>query len=551
MGNRMSRALGGSLVLLVAAGALNACTQFAPYRLKTVTSPPAPITYDRVDCFSGRRAPTLQPCDGEVAGNYSVQHRYYRYQNLRDDGTVETRLADYHMAFVEFDDQGWFADRRQMEALFMLLKDLEQGDRHVLILLYAHGWKHNADRCDSNVHCFSRLVERMDILERHLDDVMAKQKCGGKGGRDVAPRHVVAVYVGWRGLSVEGALLSNISFWTRKATAERVGRGGVKELLVRLNDYRRIRNPQHDEFKTQLVITGHSFGGLVIYSALSHALVDRAARVQRERGTSDTAYSVATSFGDFVVLVNPAFEGSLYEPLFNVATNRCYSERQRPVMLIVTSSADDATGIDFPAARFFNTLFEHAGSAAQGESIRQTVGHDPRYESHRLEWRGGSAPAGPIPGEPECGCQYLGLTEDFKWWEFTATAASKLVCRPYTEKERAERVPPPLTPVIENGRRVYRLYGDDVALSGDMSYSANYPYLVITADPEIIPDHNSIYREPFVEFLQKFFLFHVANARPFENDMCYRELPGCLAGSPIPCERSCQRPNGAACTSQE
>ena len=70
------------------------------------------------------------------------------------------RTGTYHMAFVEFDDQGWFHDRRQMEALFMLLQNLEKDGRHVLLLAYAHGWKHNASACDDNVICFARLVEQ-------------------------------------------------------------------------------------------------------------------------------------------------------------------------------------------------------------------------------------------------------------------------------------------------------------------------------------------------------------------------------------------------------
>jgi len=490
---------------------------------------------------------------------YAIQHRHYQYQDRTENKTTEIRSGEYHMAFVEFDDQGWFADRRQMEALFMLLGELEAGNRHTLMLVYAHGWKHNASACDNNVYCFSRLVERMDILERNLGSAGARDEKD-----DGPPRHVVAIYIGWRGLSVKGELLSNISFWTRKATAERVGRGGVKELLTRLEDYRRIRNPQHDELKTQLVITGHSFGGLAIHAALSHAVVERAVGVSREpasRAEGVTKYRTARSYGDLIVLVNPAFEGSLYEPLLHVATNRCYGRDQRPVMLTVTSVGDTATGLAFPLGRGLDTLFEHAGSTAQGESIRQTVGHDPRYETHQLKWRGSKAQRGSgqevrVAEEEECGCPYLDRTEDFKWWEFVGQGQLPgqgelpLVRRPQTEAGRAASPPPPLPADIESGRRIYRAYGDQVALSGDMKYSANYPYLVITTDAEIIASHNAIYSEPFVEFLHKFFLVHIANGRPFEADVCHRDFAGCLPGGLIPCERSCQLQTGEACTSQ-
>ena len=41
----------------------------------------------------------------------------------------ERMAGDYYLSFVEFDDQGWFADRRQMDALFALLKRLEEKDK--------------------------------------------------------------------------------------------------------------------------------------------------------------------------------------------------------------------------------------------------------------------------------------------------------------------------------------------------------------------------------------------------------------------------------------
>jgi hypothetical protein len=534
----MSGSLRCVLSLVLAGSVLTGCTRFDPHRTTTITEPPKPVALETVECWSGLKEPKQQQCDEALPGTYAVQLRKYRYQDRRDEhAPIEKRTGQYHMAFVEFDDQGWFADRRQMEALFMLLGTLE--DKHALILVYAHGWKHNADSCDNNVHCFSRLVERMDIMENQIG----------------AGRHVVAVYVGWRGLSLEG-VLANASFWTRKSTAERVGRGGVKELLTRLNEYRRARNrPPKGQAtsgvesaigKTQLVIAGHSFGGLVVYSALSHALIERASSVSRTAAgtacdgratpgsTPVTCYETATSFGDLVVLVNPAFEASLYEPLFHVAVNRCYTDRQRPVMLTVTSSGDSATGAAFPFGRWINSLFEHAGSTVQGDSIVRTVGHDERYETHRLEWQApppmGATPEKTVatPDNQKCGCPYLGATEDFQWWEFLKSPKPLLGMEVKAE--------------TETGRRIYREYSRSAVLSGDMKYSANYPYLVIKADPKIIADHNSIYSEPFVEFLHKFFLVHVAAGRSFEADGCRRDFAGCLPGGPIPCERSCELP---------
>ena len=384
-------------VLLSACAPLNSYRTAIPQMTSARSEPGSDSTYFECAVDDGTVSATRARCeddktataapDSQSAGSQAIQHRFYQTQ----DGVK----GDYYLSFIEFDDQGWFANRRQMEALFALLKKLEKEDEetngHTLIQVYAHGWKHNASACDNNVVCFSRLLERTDLGEKANEVFRAAEL------KDAKVRKVVGVYVGWRGLPFDTDL-NNISFWTRKDTAARVGRGGVFELLTRLKDYRDIRQrgvaavtapEKTDTNKTQLVITGHSFGGLVIYSALSHALMERATKTSRaDKSECDpdpaAQYDTAKSFGDFVLLVNPAFEGSLYEPLFNIATNRCYKEIQRPVMMIVTSRADSDTGALFPIGRALSTLFQHAKSVAQGDSIRKAIGHDERYRTHNL-----------------------------------------------------------------------------------------------------------------------------------------------------------------------
>jgi len=558
--------------MLALALVLAGCTQFGPYRAASLdVQPSKPVALKPAECWSGARpaAPpagteSLAPCEPppaagvsaktiEDVGRASIQHRHYVYRGSGD--AAPRRHGEYDLAFVEFDDQGWFEQRGQMEALFMRLRQIEVGARapengHVLILVYVHGWKHNASQCDDNVICFSRLLERMDILERELRDEKEPR------------RQVVGVYVGWRGLSLDAGILSNVTFWTRKATAERVGRGGVTELFSRLDDYRHARNPGREDDKTQLVVAGHSFGGLVLYSALAHSLMERAVHVggttcgpAAAPGPTAPCYATARSFGDLVVLVNPAFEGSLYEPLFHITTNRCYGPEQRPVMLTVTSSADAATGTAFPLGRSLNTRFEHARSADQNDSIRQAVGHDARYQTHALKWTGPPGVEPRAAADTACGCRHLEPTQTFAWWEF-AKSVQRVLAQPGAPAVAGAREVPPPVKAHPGKTRMYDFYGDNVQLEGDAKYSANYPYLVVKADGEIIKDHNSIYSEPFIRFLHAFFLVHIAAQRPFEATGpfeaagCARDIEACAPGGRIPCEASCQLPlpGGGSCS---
>lgn len=603
------------LIILLPVMLLSACAQFTPYRTEIPDAISADLAFKcKVDesepelVDKDMPGTALELCDSsKSAGSQAIQHRYYQaWHEPKVKGKERTRMTgDYHLSFVEFDDQGWFADRGQMEALFELLKTLEEkNDRDTLIYVYAHGWKHNASACDNNVVCFSRLLERTDLIEQ-----IRELAISGKGRRNV-----VGVYLGWRGLPFDG-VLNNLSFWSRKDTAARVGRGGVFELLTRLKDYRDSRQkdfrdstlkydcvselnkaregdsnsqgtinllkerpdcakhldvkelpPQPDQHSanTQLVITGHSFGGLIIYEALSHALMERAAKTKviddedcTAKGCSNLVYDVAESFGDFVMLVNPAFEGSLYEPLFHIATNRCYDAKQRPVMMIVTSEADSATRVAFPVGRTLSTLLQHATSPDQSQSMRQAIGHNPRYETHQLE-SDGVVQEGVADDSP-CPCGYLEATSNVdvttKLMPLFKTSLDNLIKKILDDRRvgigevRSPKFNPRrygkgvmLVPVPggecysiaddrfracadkkseEDLSECYiedRSFQECVAEHGQSSprYASRYPYLVVSTDSGVIGDHNAIYNERFLDFQMTFITEHISQAEPWE-----------------------------------
>jgi len=616
---------------------LSACAQYEPYRTPTFPVVSADSKNEEAEEWPPKcavdedlaKSSKLDLCEGKKATDSKVpevfdaiQHRHYQAWSKREcavdasqqkfgkpplcDSNEQQRkrvTGDYHLSFVEFDDQGWFADRQQMVALFALLKRLEKvNDGNTLIYVYAHGWKHNASACDNNVVCFSRLLERTDLVEGIFEEYVTGDK----------RRNVVGVYLGWRGLPFD-SVLNNLSFWSRKDTAARVGRGGVFELLTRLKDYRDIRqrekladasNESKETIGTQLVITGHSFGGLVIYEALSHALMERAAKTKiidvkdctakdcTAKDCKKVVYDVAESFGDFVMLVNPAFEGSLYEPLFHIATNRCYDGRQRPVMMIVTSEADGPTRIAFPIGRTLSTLFQHKKSSAQAESMRKTIGHNSRYQTHRLESDGKEPKE--VGDETPCPCKYLeptsnlAVTTDLR--PLFETSLSHRISTAFEEPSLAEGEtllnPRPygkevkLVPVpggecyIETDRAFQACMGsvipDEEACKvkagkdfqkcmakprqSSPKYASRYPYLVVRTDAGVIADHNAIYNERYLDFAMTFIDQHISHPKP--NPWAWPQgdsAPTCTPakGSLLPSEQSCWLVGGKSCSVPE
>jgi hypothetical protein len=457
----------------------------------------------------------------------------------REHAVIES-TPEYKLGFVEFDDQGWFWDRRQMELLLRFLYEYPvAGGKpgEFLIFAHAHGWQHNAGACDNNVVCLQRFLERMDVSERLFN---AK-----------APRKIVGVFIAWRGRSITTPGVSATSFYSRKEVGNRVGIGGVTELLVRLNDFRRLKNPDRLGSLTQLVISGHSFGGQVIYKALGQLLTENAATMSAGEDGKPYGYKVAASFGDLVVLVNPAFEGSAFESLQSAATNRCYPERQRPAMMVVTSVADAATRVAFPAGRVLSNLFSRSRCRDQRDAILHTVGHLERYKTHELKLKG-SVPGRTPPkklDEGKCGCPYLAPIEEFEM-ESRDEAFLKELQRVRAARRRAASAKDgkiyelggagayPSVESFTESSYGFDAEGKEMVLDRSPDYAANYPYLVISTNADFIPSHSAIYGERFTDFLRRFYFRHLVVRLNFPTQCFQNPNPECRASDVIPCDRS-------------
>lgn len=295
---------------------------------------------------------------------------------LHSGGTAKETL----LGFIEIDDQGQLRDRSQLKAVLDALYQASAKDS-LLINVFVHGWHHNAAPDDANVASFKESLEQLSALENNI----------ARGEQRLA-RRVVGVYVGWRGESITTPILNNLTFWERKSTAQDIGHLGLAELLLKFEEIANVKNTQPELPKSRLVILGHSFGGAAVYSATSQILASRFIDSRSDKSFTDTA----KGFGDLVVLLNPAFEALQYAPLFDLAQARCsYFPQQTPRLVVLTSEADWATRLAFPAGRFFSTFFEshktltrndcgHTITVEEGRADRNTVGHYAPLISHTL-----------------------------------------------------------------------------------------------------------------------------------------------------------------------
>ena len=298
----------------------------------------------------------------------------------------------YSVFFVEFDDQGIAWEPAQMEILLSDLKAKgdDKNSKGTVVMVFVHGWKHNAKFCDPNVACFREMVRTAALS-------------------DPLNREVVGVYVGWHGRSLNEA--SDLSFFARKRVAERVAQGQIRELFSRLLTLQAnaIRE-SNDIHRMRLMFMGHSFGGLITYEALSPYLLDDAFRRKDNK-------EKPKRFADLVLLINPAFEATHYYPL-HLASTTTPPENQGnvpcPVFVSITSDNDDATKKWFPAGRRLNTIFENFKDADEHEMAMHTIGHWDKFKTHSLKAITKSPDAQPVAvtGRGTCSCQAWRLNGD-------------------------------------------------------------------------------------------------------------------------------------------
>src|SRR5574341_53425 len=394
---------------------------------------------------------------------------------------------DYDLLFVEFDDQGWVQGTSDLarpspdhlDAFFRELDRLREANRDngLSLAVFVHGWHHNAGARDANVTAFRWLLRDLAIAER------GRRRADPTVG--VGPR-VVGVYVGWRGESIPVPGLRQVTFWERKNTAERVAPGSVREFFARMDLLRDRSRNSGGKRNVRMLTIGHSFGGLITFESLSSEFLRAAVR--------STGDDYVSRLGDIVVIVNPAFEGARYEPLM-VAGQRIsgIKKDQLPVLIVATSSADDATGILFPLARRISTIFETT-PGAEGDAIVKAVGHNDRYTTHRLA----------VCDKDDAACASACRAPQVQARQTTAEVRQKLAQDIGDEYRLMQSSGPRCS-----HDREYLCSGLKLESTPNWVPKAN-PFWVVSTTGDLMKDHNDIFNARFLSFIRQMYLGVIA-----------------------------------------
>lgn len=417
----------------------------------------------------------------------------------------------YALRFIEVDDEGWFWDRRQANDAMQLIEGRLR-ERDTLVVTFVHGWHHCARCCDDNVEGFRETLQRLRTLSGDRLDI-------------------VGLYVGWRGQSLPEPL-DYLTFWGRKAAAERVGANDLKEFLSRLQLlYARYRpdarvaeqpSPRIMRRYMGMVTIGHSFGAQVVLKSVVESFESQLQVLNREPGylrgamPADARRNEPQSLGgigDLVVLINPAAEASQYHRLHILSQGLKYSSLQTPLILTVSAENDNARHRLFTFGRIlgeFITRKPYKDDDVQRDVERQALGVFPGHVTHKL-----------VPVDPRVRLRETTIQGDGR------NCAAGLSCKSkwYEWREPPQQVVPDSLSsldedvatfdfsqrVVFNNVELSPLTSADLADEADVEkYGKAQPYqplIVARTSKQIIDNHSGFFTEPFLKFLVPYIAF--------------------------------------------
>jgi hypothetical protein len=352
------------------------------------------------------------------------------------DGDIVEAGSGYKLIVIEFDDQGLCFDRgRAIDGLTGVLEEYKASNP--VIVAFVHGWKHNASSQDDNLVEFHKLMANAAAAD--------------------SSRPVLGVYLAWPGLSLDGnPIWKQASFWGRQSAAARIAQGAPREVLGRLKAFR--NGQPGGPPQATLVVVGHSFGALIVYAAIAQSLIEAAASQER----------IAPSFGDLVVLVNPAFSAVSYMPIWEILKTRSTSD-QLPVCVEVTAENDWATRLLYPIGSYYRHWTERWKGRRQRQALTHTMGHLKWLRTHTLSIADKK--------DSEAAADDTDTDRVLQRRDHARTALLKLAAEEPTQ--------------TFGGVTVTRV-----------SDEARKPFWVVSAPKTIIDGHNGIFLPPFIAFLR-------------------------------------------------
>jgi hypothetical protein len=286
--------------------------------------------------FQEKLAENKNLTESEILGN--ATGCYEQHDELMLGNTSDS--IKYRLNFLEFREDGELRDPDQWKAIQTAIAQTP-GPRYVV--MFVHGWRHDARPDDSNVQAFRTMLA---YAARHLYERQSEY------GKDA---QVIGIYVGWPGNSWRWNWIDSLqvptwlTFESRKKESE--------DLAPYVSDYiHRIRYEldasSDPENLNRFLIVGHSLGGNLLINALKDEYENLIPPeinnvIQPIHGVSDLTVLLnpASDFKNWKEIQANEYEKSGYHippkyESFIHNDKQFFSPDQKPILMSLTGTCD-------------------------------------------------------------------------------------------------------------------------------------------------------------------------------------------------------------------
>lgn len=334
-----------------------------------------------------------------LAGCGTPNRQYQSVGPVRVRGSsgelYDESTAPYRLRAIEFDEQGLSWDSAQRLAALATIRNVKGAP---LVIVFIHGWHHNADARDEDLRSFNQLLAR---LKKNSSPV--------KGP-------LIGIFIGWRGLSLPkeldwtgiGWAARHASFYSRKHATDKVASMNLTSTLYDLGTTTYSRGGH-------VIFVGHSFGGRILEKAVAQALIGQSADQEKAKYVRPPA--------DLTLLLNPAAEALTARELKLALRNW---EGTTPAIVSLTSTSDSATGLAWPIATNLTSNFDNGyrkieKQVSERRYVTSTAGHSGILVDRVVE--PAPAPQDAVPDDPVAWNLRFASSECIRttngWWRIT------------------------------------------------------------------------------------------------------------------------------------
>ncbi len=310
---------------------------------------------------------------GKSVTTYAAAESKFREWLDGDGERGSKRIApQYRRAFLEYvtdpqSDGKRPGDKWDPTQFETILETIKASRKPLLVVVYIHGWHHNADRegAIARKNWRSNALKFDDMMVRFAHQLQHLKTFSGS----VIDHDVLGVYVGWRGESDTTPLYTILTIAGRSRAADLIGTSvGFKADMQSLTDAISKGRDSHISAQSRVLIIGHSLGGRLLTRAF---LPDVAANPSVAPLGENTK----------IVAINSAIGSDFFDEIY-LPEKSATSINPVPYWINLTSKDDYATSTIYPMAAFLGLApAKNRASPFAGVTIGHSKVADPMSPS--------------------------------------------------------------------------------------------------------------------------------------------------------------------------